>query len=202
MSASTLGRWAPPALHLLAWGVTAYAVLAYALLPPGALTSPAMQQVYLAHPVAIYGHVFGAAVALALGPLQLWRQRRGASPRGHRWIGRLVLLAGVGLGGLCGLALSAHAQGGTVARLGFASLAVAWLYTGLRGWLAIRGHRVAEHRRWMLRNHALTLAAVSLRLYLLVALWAQWPFDTAYAAIAWLCWVPNLLLVQWWLGRA
>ncbi|MBT9525875.1 MAG: DUF2306 domain-containing protein, partial [Rhizobacter sp.] len=123
-------------------------------------------------------------------------------PRLHRWIGRTYLGVGVLLGGVFGLLLSRHAHGGPVAQIGFALLAVAWLYTGLRGWLAIRGGNVATHRQWMLRNQALTLAAVSLRIYLPVALVARWPFEPAYAAIAWLCWVPNLLLAEWWLRRA
>lgn len=193
-------RWGLGALNALALGVAAYAMLAYALLPPGALVLPAMQRVYLAHPVVLYGHVFGAALALALGPWQFSARLRAARPGLHRWVGRTYLIAGVGVGGLCGLALSRFAQGGPVAQLGFACLAIAWLYTGLRGWLAICAGRVESHRRWMIRNHALTLSAVSLRVYLGVALAARWPFDPAYAAIAWLCWVPNLALAEWW-GR-
>jgi hypothetical protein len=27
-----------------------------------------------------------------------------------------------------------------------------------------------------------------------------WPFQTPYAVIAWLCWVPHLMAAPWWLS--
>ncbi|MBC7957780.1 MAG: DUF2306 domain-containing protein [Cytophagales bacterium] len=190
------------ALNALALLVAAYAFLAYALWPPGHMVGEKMQAAFSAHPVLIYGHVFAAALALALGPWQFSSRLRRARPQVHRWIGRTYLGVGVLVGGVFGLLLSRFAQGGAVGQIGFALLAVVWLYTGLRGWLAIRAGSVAEHRQWMLRNQALTLAAVSLRIYVSLALATPWPFEPLYAAIAWLCWVPNLLLAEWWLRRA
>ena len=76
---------------------------------------------------------------------------------------------------------------------GFATLALAWLYTGWKAYSAIRAGDVASHRAWMLRNFALTTAAVTLRIYLPASMLAGIPYEVAYAAIAWLCWVPNLL---------
>ena len=46
----------------------------------------------------------------------------------------------------------------------------------------------------MIRSYALTLAGVTLRLDVPAALLGPFAFSTAYAAIAWLCWVPNLLI--------
>jgi hypothetical protein len=111
-------------------------------------------------------------------------------------MGRLYLGVGVLCGGLAGLYLATHAFGGPVSRLGFASLALAWLYTGWRAYRAIRAREVATHRRWMVRNFALTFAAVTLRLWIPASVVAGLPFATAYAAIAWLCWVPNLLFAE------
>jgi mannose-6-phosphate isomerase-like protein (cupin superfamily) len=62
--------------------------------------------------------------------------------------------------------MAAHAFGGPIARLGFAGLALAWLVTGTCAYRAIRAGNVALHRRWMVRNFALTFAAVTLRLWL------------------------------------
>ena len=75
-------------------------------------------------------------------------------------------------------------------------MAVLWLYTGLRAFLAIRRGEVSEHRRWMVRNFSLTLAAVTLRILLPMSGNAGIPFEVAYPAIAWLCWVPNLLVAE------
>lgn len=202
MNTNTLSaRSAEVVLAVMALAVAAYAILAYALQPAGASVGEAMQEVYRLHPALIHIHAFAAGLALLLGPWQFSTRLRTARPAVHRWIGRVYLGVGIVLGGISGLGLARVAQGGPVAQVGFAVLAMVWLYTGWRGYAAIRqGDRVA-HRRWMLRNHALTLAAVSLRIYVAVSLAMGWPFDTAYAAIAWLCWVPHLLIAQWWLDR-
>jgi len=189
------------AMAMPAWGVAAYAALGYGLLPLGAMVLPAMTATYVAHPVLVYGHVFAAALALALGPWQFMPTLRNARPALHRWMGCAYLGVGVLGGGLCGLCLSRLAQGGAVAQLGFATLALAWLFTGMRAWLAIRRRAVAAHRRWMVRNFALTLAAVTLRVDLGVVLVAGLPFEAAYPAIAWLCWLPNLAAAELLLRR-
>jgi len=188
-------------LYALSIGVAGYAVLAYTLAPPGTLVHPEMRVVFESHSTAIRVHVFGAAVALALGPFQFSRRLRGRQPRVHRWLGRTYLGIGVLVGGLAGLWMAAFAQGGATARLGFGMLAVAWLATGALAFAAIRRRDTAAHRRWMVRNFALTFAAVTLRLYLPASVAAGIAFEAAYPAIAWLCWVPNLLTAEWLLRR-
>ena len=188
-------------LIVLSLGVAAYAVVAYGFLPLGATVHPDMRGSYEAHRLGIYLHVFAAAFALALGPFQFSAGLRARRPVLHRWCGRLYLGVGVLAGGLAGLYMAMHAFGGLGAQLGFACLAVAWLYTGLRAYLAIRARDIAAHRRWMVRNFALTFAAVTLRLWLPAAVISGLPFAPAYAVIAWLCWVPNLVLAEWLFNR-
>ena len=48
----------------------------------------------------------------------------------------------------------------------------------------------------MVRNFSLTLAAVSLRVWLPLSMMAGIDFVLAYSVIAWLCWVPNLLIAE------
>jgi len=61
--------------------------------------------------------------------------------------------------------------------------------------------RFAAHRAWMIRSFALTFAAVTLRLYLPLLLVVPVPFLTGYAAISFLCWVPNLMVAEAFLKR-
>jgi uncharacterized membrane protein len=180
----------------LALGVAGYAVVVYAWLPLGALLHPEMRATFEAQPLAIYTHVFASVVALTLGPLQFSARLRGRYAAVHRWSGRVYLGVGVLVGGVAALYMATYAFGGVVARLGFACLAAAWLYSGLRAYRAIRAGDVAAHRLWMLRNFALTLAAVMLRLYMPAAVAAGIEFEVAYGPIAWLCWVPNLIVVE------
>jgi hypothetical protein len=102
-----------------------------------------------------------------------------------------------------GLYMAAHAYGGWPTRVGFALLAVGALGTTALAVAAARRGAVAAHRRWAVRSAALFFSAVTLRLELplLVAL-AGGHFRPAYAVVAWLCWVPNVLWAEWWLRRA
>jgi uncharacterized membrane protein len=183
-------------LCVLSLSVAAYAVVVYGLMPLGALVHPDMRVVFEANRLGIYSHIFGASVALALGPFQFSTRLRTSRISLHRWLGRLYLGVGVMIGGLSGLYMASHAFGGSVARFGFACLAAAWLYSGVRAYLAIRSGSVAVHRVWMVRNFALTFAAVTLRLYLPGATMAGIELEVAYPYIAWLCWVPNLVAAE------
>ena len=184
-------------LVILCLGVAAYAAVGYGILPLGSLVHPDMKASFLAHPFGIYSHAFAATVALLLGPFQFSARLRRQHRRLHRWMGRAYLGVGVLAGGLSGLYMSRFAFGGVAARLGFAALAVCWLYLGTRAFLAIRRGAVDEHGRWMVRNLALTLAAVTLRLYLPASVASGIDFATAYPVVAWLCWVPNLFVAEW-----
>jgi hypothetical protein len=53
----------------------------------------------------------------------------------------------------------------------------------------------------MVRNFALTFAAVTLRLWLPASVASGMPFEVAYPVVAWLCWVPNLLAAELFLRR-
>ncbi len=184
----------------LGWGVMlllALVVVAYAgfVLVTGAFPAP-LRPSFQIHHVAITVHIAGGMLALALAPLQLVPWFRRYRPAVHRWLGRAAML-GMLVGGLGGMAMATVAYGGVMSRLGFAMMALAWVGTAGLGYRAIRARQVAAHRRWMIRNVALTLAAVTLRIWLpLLLAVAHLPFDTAYPLLAWLCWVPNLLVAE------
>ena len=177
--------------------VGAYAAYAYGFLPLGTVVHPDSAANFREHSVGISLHVFASIFAIVLGPLQFSSRLRRARPTLHRWTGRLYLFVGILIGGLSGLYMATLAFGGAVPRIGFTLLALAWLYSGYRDYSAIRQRRIDEHRRWMVRNYALTFAAVTLRIYLPLGMLAQLPFDLVYATVAWICWIPNLLVAEW-----
>lgn len=153
--------------------------------------------------VALYVHIVTASTALALGPLQFVSTLRRRRPRLHRAVGRVYLVA-VALGSVSGVAILPVNSAGLVGVFGFGTLAVLWLVTGTRALRAIRTGDVAGHQAWMLRNYALTFAAVTLRLWLGLLLGAQLAlgadaaaaFANAYAAVPFLCWLPNLVVAE------
>ena len=194
----TLSWWA---LLLCSLGVAGYALYAYSFLPLGSLVHPDMQVVFNQHQLAIYVHVFGSLTALALGPWQFLSTLRSRYPQLHRWFGRVYLLVGVLLGGLAGLALAQTAFGGLVSIVGFTGSALVWLITGFMAFFCVMKKDFDAHRRWMIRNFTVTFSAVTLRIYLGAFMALGIPFTDFYPLLAWLSWVPNLLIADWLFNR-
>ena len=146
-------------------------------------------------------HNAGGEGALLAGPWQFSEKLRARALNLHRWLGRFYLLE-VALGSIAGFAMATVSEQGLPTHLGFGALAVLWFFTGLQAYrMVLRGNIVA-HRQWMIRNFALTLAAVTLRNYMPLMLFAlHWPFRTTYITVSWLCWVPNLLVAEWLIRR-
>jgi uncharacterized membrane protein len=179
--------------------VFALAIAAYALavLAKPSLGAPFLQNRLATVPLALYAHLAGGGIAMALGPWQFNARLRARALRLHRWMGRGYLVA-VLLSGAGALALAARSEQGLVTHAGFGLLAILWLATTAQAYRCIRRGDVDVHRMWMTRSYSLTLAAVTLRIYLPLALAAGVPFADAYQAVSWLCWVPNLVVAEWW----
>ncbi len=184
-------------MTLLALAIAAYA--ASVLLSPS-LGPPLVAAHHAAVPLALYAHLGGGAFALALGPWQFNRWLRSRALNVHRWTGRSYVAA-VMVAGLGGLVLAPRAMFGTVTQVGFGLLAACWLATTLQAYRSIRRRDIAMHQQWMLRSYALTLAAVTLRIYLPLGQILGLPFPETYQAVSWLCWVPNLLVAELWFVR-
>ena len=146
-------------------------------------------------------HIAGGIGALLAGPWQFSQKLRARALNFHRWLGRFYLLE-VALGSIAGFAMALVSKQGLPTHLGFGILAVLWFLTGLQAYRMIRRGNVEAHRQWMIRNYALSLAAVTLRQYLpLMLVVLHWPFPRAFITVSWLCWVPNLLIAEWMVRR-
>lgn len=162
---------------------------------------PAPLDNFVNHRYLLALHALGGGIALLAGPLQLLPPFRERHWKYHRRMGWVYCCA-VLLGALAGLRLAWHAQTGRIASAGFFSLAVVWLTsTAVALSLILRGNS-ARHRRWMIRSYCLTAAAITLRIYLPLSAVLGFDFSVAYPAIAWLCWIPNLIFAEFYLRRA
>lgn len=157
---------------------------------------PDLKTRYLKTPLAMYFHIIGGAIAIGIGPFQFSPWIRDSCRSLHRLMGRMYFLAVV-FGAFGGFLLALTSAGGVPGHFGFACLAVVWLITVSCALTQILKGNVEAHRKWMTRNYALTLAAVSLRLLLPVLYTFDVSFESAFATVAWMSWVPNLLMAEW-----
>lgn len=148
--------------------------------------------------IAFYLHVSFGGAALISGALQFPERLRNRLKL-HRLLGK-AYLAGITVGGLAGFVLSIFAEGGILAKIGFNLLAITWLFTSWMAYQKIRERDIDSHRQWMIRSYAACCAAITLRIILpLETVLLQMDFAQAYPIVAWLCWVPNLLLAEWYI---
>lgn len=194
MKVSSIGRgvllWVlAPVIALMSWRFVAGVEL----------TMPHMVYHWQERELAFYAHVGLAPVALALLPLQFWSRLRMRRPRLHRWLGRTYALA-ILIAGIGGLVMALNTRAGGIAGTGFGILAVLWVGVTAQAVRLAMLRRIKEHRVWMIRSAALTLAAVTLRIYLPI-LEPLLGFETAYMIVAWACWVPNALIAEYLVRR-
>lgn len=165
------------------------------LLPADQAAPPPLLPMFLERNTIFMMHIIGGTIALATGAWNFLERSRARFLNLHRWLGRIYLVS-VLVGGIAGFSLAFTAQGGLSARIGFGMLAVVWLVTAVFAYLRIRAYDIESHRRWMIRNYAMTFAAVTLRLWLPALGAAGYSFPEAYTTVAWLSWVPNLIVAE------
>ena len=146
---------------------------------------------------AFYAHIIGGAITLIAGWLQFSSKIRKNKPKLHRAIGIVYVIIVCLFGATSGLYLAYYANGGFLNSMGFGLLAVLWLFTTVMALRTARAKKYNMHKNWMIRSYALNYAAVTLRLWLpLLTFVLDYNHVLAYAIVAWICWVPNLIFSE------
>ncbi|GAB4412900.1 MAG: DUF2306 domain-containing protein [Bacteroidia bacterium] len=149
---------------------------------------------------AFYVHVFTSMFALVAGFTQFSRGVLRRYRSLHRWMGRLYVGVILLLSGPAGFVMALYANGGWLSQLAFTLLSLAWLYTTAQAYRQALRRDWAAHRAWMVRSYALTLSALTLRAWKLLIVWVFRPHPMdVYLLVAWLGWLPNLVLAEAWL---
>ena len=157
---------------------------------------------FLHYRIAFYAHVYSSIFTLMAGFTQFSNRLRTHWKTVHRFMGyayvSLILIVAAPSGFIMGI----HANGGISSKISFCILSVLWFLFTLKAILHAQKHDFKAHRAFMLRSYALTLSAISLRAWkwLIINLFETAPMDT-YRIVAWLGWVLNLLLLEYYLRR-
>ena len=150
--------------------------------------------------LAFYSHITFGGLALLSGWSQFSKKIRTKHVRLHRRLGKIYVVA-VLISAMAAVYVGFFATGGPVAAAGFISLGVIWFGTTLAAYRHIRAGNLAAHQRMMYFSFAATFAAVTLRLWMPFLIAVTGDFVPAYRVVAWLCWVPNLLVAGMLVSR-
>ena len=154
---------------------------------------------YSWYAVVFYVHVISSPITLFLGMVQSIDWVRKRYLKLHRSLGYAYVLLVIVFAAPSGLAMSIKAGGGNIAVIGFAALALATGFTTWRGYDAARQGQFVKHQQWMTRSYLLICSAVLLRF--IAALTNQFDLKITYGAMAWLSWLPSLVIYEFSLSR-
>lgn len=148
--------------------------------------------------LAFWIHVFTSMFALAAGFTQFFPAILQRAPKVHRWMGKAYVFNVCLVTGPASLVMAIYANGGWSSRLAFFILAISWIFATATGWYHAVYRNWTAHQEWMIRSYALTLSAITLRVWKvsLVMLFEPRPMDL-YRLVAWLGFIPNLILAEW-----
>jgi hypothetical protein len=144
-----------------------------------------------------YSHVLVAGVILLAGIFQLHPVSRKKFPRVHRWLGYFYVMGILFFAAPGGLVMSFFIDRGHPVLISFLLQTALWFYCTAMAFHRIRKRDIEAHRAWMWRSYALTFAAITLRVYIFFISWSvNLAEPGAYATLAWLSWVPNLIAAE------
>src|SRR6185369_8208412 len=143
--------------------------------------------------IGFYSHIIPGGIALLIGWIQFNERIRTKRLTLHRMIGTVYVSAAL-VSSLAGIYISCYATGGIIASSGFMCLGLFWFYSTYRGYSSIIERNINAHKEMMIYSYAACLAAVTLRIYLPILSFAFGDFIKAYLVVAWVSWVPNLVV--------
>lgn len=147
--------------------------------------------------IAFFVHVFSSMFALLAGFTQFSKRLMKRNPALHRAFGYMYVIDVLLVTGPAGLLMSFYANGGISSRIAFVMLSVLWIYFTAIALYKARVKNFKMHRIFMIRSFALTLSAVTLRIWkVLLANFTDIPPMDRYRIIAWLGWTLNLIAAE------
>ena len=146
---------------------------------------------------AFYIHISTSLIVLFTGIFQFVKQVLIRYPNTHRLLGKIYIVTVLVFSAPSGLIMAFYANGGLWAKISFAMVSILWWLFSFVGYQKIKHRQITQHIDFMVRSYALTLSAITLRLYVIfIPQIIHLHSNEMYTLIAWLSWVPNLLLAE------
>lgn len=145
--------------------------------------------------MAFYTHVFSSIFLLLAGFTQFSGFIIRRYKKLHRTMGIFYVFILLLLSAPSGLIMSIYANGKLPAQISFTSLSILWIITTFFAYRTAIQKKFIAHGNWMVLSFALTLSAITLRLWKpFLAINFQIPPRDLYVIVSWLGWVPNFII--------
>jgi hypothetical protein len=149
-----------------------------------------------------YVHVITSIVTLLAGFTQFNSLITRRFPKIHVVLGRIYVYTVLVVAAPSGIYIGWYANGGITSKIAFVGLGILWWLFTLIGVLKIKKKNLILHSKWMHRSFALACSAITLRLWKVILVYLLQPSPMElYQIIAWLGWIPNLLLIEYYLTK-
>lgn len=143
-----------------------------------------------------YSHVLVSALILISGFFQISKLSQ-RWIRLHRSFGYIYVMGILFFAAPGGFVMSLFIGRGPWVLASFVTQGILWFVCTAIAFNKIRRRDIQAHKEWMWRSFAITLAAITLRLYILfLSGSADLSQPSGYATLAWLSWVPNLIVAE------
>ena len=147
--------------------------------------------------IAFFSHVYTGIFVLITGIFQFSTTLRQNRSGLHRTLGKIYIFFILLVAAPSGLIMGYYANGGLIGQVSFSVLSILWFGFTYLAYRYARQKKWDLHRNFMLRSYALTLSAISLRLFKwLLASAIELPPMDMYKIIAVAGWIVNLIVVE------
>ena len=147
---------------------------------------------------SFYVHVFTGVFILLAGLAQFSGYLIRKFKTAHRFLGYIYVTGVLAVTGPAGMVMAFYANGGLAARVSFVLLSFLWILTTTMALKSALQRQFISHGEWMMRSYALTLSALTLRLYTFLI--GLFHIDIsplhAYVLVSWLSWTINLFAAE------
>jgi uncharacterized membrane protein len=146
---------------------------------------------------AFYSHIFASSVILLIGFAQFSKWIYNNKPL-HRLLGKIYVFGVLFFSAPGAYVMTFFIHRGNGVFISFLLQNTLWIVTTIAAWRFAVNRQIPQHVCMMRRSYALAFAAVTLRFYiwLFTVLGNGVNFENNYLIIAFLSWVPNLILVE------
>ncbi|HEY2581466.1 MAG TPA: DUF2306 domain-containing protein [Mucilaginibacter sp.] len=146
---------------------------------------------------AFYCHIIGSSIILLAGFFQFSKKVYNNRPL-HKALGKLYVFGVLFFAAPGAYVMTLFINRGKWVFASFFLQNTLWVIFTLSAWMLVKNGQINEHVKMMRRSYALAFAAVTLRFYiwLFTVFGNGVGFENNYIIIAFISWVPNLLLVE------